>query len=256
MPARTAVFETIAADLRRRIRSGELAPGDRLPGEDDLAGRYSVARGTMRKALGLLRSEGLITTFQGRRGSIVNDPRKAPQRFEASTVHARSRREATPDRDAFQSALTEAGRTGHMDISVDRVAPPEEIRARLGLDEGEDAIVRRRVQHVDGRPSAIADSWYRAEFVEGTDIASPDDVLRGTNRVLDEIGHGLVRSRHEIRGRMPTPVEAQVLQIAGGVPVLEAIHTEIDASGTPVEVYALVLPTDRHVLVCDVDLDV
>jgi DNA-binding FadR family transcriptional regulator len=59
----------LAADeLRRRIATGELAPGDRLPSEDGLMAEFDLARTTLREALRILESEGLITVQRGRRG--------------------------------------------------------------------------------------------------------------------------------------------------------------------------------------------
>ena len=68
--------------LRTRILSGELAPGARLPTEDELMRTYGVARGTVRRALEQLEAEGLIQTTQGS-GSYVNaaHPSAVPFRF-------------------------------------------------------------------------------------------------------------------------------------------------------------------------------
>ena len=57
----------IADDLRESIHSGHLAPGSEMPSENELAAEYSTTRKTARSALAILRSEGLITTGQGRR---------------------------------------------------------------------------------------------------------------------------------------------------------------------------------------------
>ena len=53
----------IADDIRARIYSGELAPGDRLPGEPTLVKQYGVAKMTANQALKLLVSEGLADHF-------------------------------------------------------------------------------------------------------------------------------------------------------------------------------------------------
>lgn len=58
----------VAAELRRRIASGELQPGDRLPSEDGLMVEFDLARTTLREALRVLESEGLITVQRGRNG--------------------------------------------------------------------------------------------------------------------------------------------------------------------------------------------
>jgi GntR family transcriptional regulator len=60
-----ARYKRLAALLRARIHSGELAVGQRLPSEKDLQDEYGMARETIRKAVGLLRTEGLVEVRQG-----------------------------------------------------------------------------------------------------------------------------------------------------------------------------------------------
>ncbi|MFE6750430.1 TetR/AcrR family transcriptional regulator C-terminal domain-containing protein [Kitasatospora purpeofusca] len=63
-------FRRIAADLRRRITSGELAPGARVPSNRRLAQDWGVALATATKALTVLRSEGLVEA-RPRVGTVV-----------------------------------------------------------------------------------------------------------------------------------------------------------------------------------------
>jgi DNA-binding FadR family transcriptional regulator len=65
-PMKTAAL--VATELRRRIATGELAPGDRLPSEDGLMEEFDLARTTLREALRILESEGIIAVHRGRRG--------------------------------------------------------------------------------------------------------------------------------------------------------------------------------------------
>lgn len=67
----------IAADLRARITSGDIPPGRRIPSLTELEQQYDVARDTLRKAVRILRDEGLVETVQGM-GVYVVDP-NAPQ---------------------------------------------------------------------------------------------------------------------------------------------------------------------------------
>lgn len=55
----------VAAGLRAAIESGHLAPGDNLPVEETIARTYGVGRGTVRKAMLVLRSEGLVDAARG-----------------------------------------------------------------------------------------------------------------------------------------------------------------------------------------------
>ena len=59
-------YRQIAADLRVQINGGGLAPGDALPSEAAIVEDYGVARGTVRAALAVLESEGLIEARHGK----------------------------------------------------------------------------------------------------------------------------------------------------------------------------------------------
>jgi GntR family transcriptional regulator len=65
-------YVRIAEDIAARIASGELTPGTRLRAERDLAEHYGVAYGTIRRAMKVLREQGLIKTIHGR-GTFVAD---------------------------------------------------------------------------------------------------------------------------------------------------------------------------------------
>jgi DNA-binding GntR family transcriptional regulator len=67
-----AFFRQLADILRERIESGDLPPGARLPTEIDLTQEHGVGRDSVRDALAILRSEGLIVT-EPRVGSRVRD---------------------------------------------------------------------------------------------------------------------------------------------------------------------------------------
>ncbi len=82
MPARdsvdplsaTPVYVQVADILRARIESGQLPPDRPVPSESQLEQEFGIARGTARKAIALLREEGLIVTVPGR-GSFVKPSR-------------------------------------------------------------------------------------------------------------------------------------------------------------------------------------
>jgi DNA-binding FadR family transcriptional regulator len=81
--------KTIAEELRRQIRSGELKPGDRLPGHRNLAAGFSVSLGSVREAISMLVSAGLIET-RAARGTYVAQPDEAevapPERVEVGEL--------------------------------------------------------------------------------------------------------------------------------------------------------------------------
>lgn len=66
-------YEEIALQLQARILSGELAPGDRIPGERDLAAQLCVSRTAVREAIKALAERGLVRVTIGR-GTFVTEP--------------------------------------------------------------------------------------------------------------------------------------------------------------------------------------
>ncbi len=70
MPSRR---DTIAADLRDRIVTGRLKPGDRLPSEAHLSAQYTVSTPTLRNALAVLQAEGLVEKVHGK-GNFIRRP--------------------------------------------------------------------------------------------------------------------------------------------------------------------------------------
>lgn len=65
-------YARIARLLRERITSGQLAPGQTVPSEQTLIQEHGVSRETVRRAIGILRNEGLVVTEPGQR-SYVRD---------------------------------------------------------------------------------------------------------------------------------------------------------------------------------------
>lgn len=72
------VAELVADRLRARILSGELSDGDRLPKEDDLRLEFPVGKPSLREALRILETEGLISVLRGKRGGAMVHAPKAP----------------------------------------------------------------------------------------------------------------------------------------------------------------------------------
>jgi AcrR family transcriptional regulator len=71
-------FARIAAELRRRIASGDLAPGARMPSTRALVQRYGVAMATATKVLTTLRHEGLIRSVPGVGTVVAGEPPASP----------------------------------------------------------------------------------------------------------------------------------------------------------------------------------
>jgi GntR family transcriptional regulator len=88
----TAVFEQVAAEIRRAILDGEAAPGERLPPAKDLAAELGVNANTVLRALRLLRDEGLLEFRRGRGVSVAGTPERTAVLIKARELVALARR--------------------------------------------------------------------------------------------------------------------------------------------------------------------
>ncbi|MGH8909805.1 MAG: GntR family transcriptional regulator [Egibacteraceae bacterium] len=230
-------FRQIADDLRRAIASGEYSPGDRVPSERELVERYGTAPQTVRQAISLLKTEGLLTGQPGR-GVFV---RKPPLKFRLHVTHW---------------VLTQAraqGLAGEVRLlGVEVVEPPAEIAARWPSQPGPDeAVVRRYLILLDDQPAQLINSYWPAHLANDTPIAGLDHITPGR---IDAI----LRARHGIEGasfqddltvRMPTPEETRALQLLPGTPVVSLLRTYLDAQGAAFEVGDFLIAGDKHTLV-------
>jgi GntR family transcriptional regulator len=89
---RTALHEQAAAQIRRAIAEGQVAPGERLPPAGDLAAVLGVNRNTMLRALRLLREEGLLEFRRGRGITVTTTPQRTDLLVGARDLLAQARR--------------------------------------------------------------------------------------------------------------------------------------------------------------------
>jgi len=88
----TALHEQAAAQIRRAIAEGQVAPGERLPPAGDLAAVLGVNRNTMLRALRLLREEGLVEFRRGRGITVTTTPQHTDLLAGARDLLAQARR--------------------------------------------------------------------------------------------------------------------------------------------------------------------
>jgi GntR family transcriptional regulator len=239
-----AVFRQIADRIRDAIERGPLGEGDKVPSEAQLMEYYDVARMTVRQALQVLQSEGLVVAEHGR-GVFVR--RRPSVRRLASDRFARQHRER--GKAAFIVETEEAGGRPEVDsLQVREQEAPDDIAQRLGLSTADAVVVRSRRYLIDGHPVETATSYIPATLARDTQIAEPNSGPGGIYARLEELGHRLDHFSEEIRTRLPLREEARALRLARGVPVFHLIRTAYDTTGRAVEVCDTVMSSEAYVL--------
>ncbi|MGH7918773.1 MAG: GntR family transcriptional regulator [Candidatus Dormibacteraceae bacterium] len=247
-PSQAFPYHRIVEDLRSAILEGSISPGAQLPSENELAARYATSRPTVRRAVALLKAEGLVVTAQGR-GSFVR-PRPHVRIVVTGANFRRHRREG---RSGFNAQVEERGqRAAQRIVEVSTTPAPEEIATRLQIEPGALAVVRRRVFLADDQPVSLCDSYYDAQVAVGTALALPGRIRGGAYAVIEDpdgpIRRTIARSIDEVTSRMPSPHESELLSIPPGVPVMRVIRTVLDSTEKPLEVQVSVAAADRHEL--------
>jgi GntR family transcriptional regulator len=211
----TARYEQVADDLRRLIEKGTLRVGSRLLPETRLAAQYRVSVPTLRDALEVLRSEGLVAKYQGH-GNFVSSP---PVRL---TYPAGTK--------GLRTQVTSADTTA-----------TEHLAARLGTHPG--ALLTEYVcltHRADSPSPHLIAHVYVPRTADSRTTASPwgDDLVTAS-------GTQVPTSTDQATARLPTAAEAQSLHIGTRRPVLAIERTFTTAEGHVAGYAILVAPGDR-----------
>ncbi|MFG2043048.1 GntR family transcriptional regulator [Dactylosporangium sp. NPDC048998] len=225
LPGRRASLPTeIAAALAAKIRSGELAPGTRLPSEPEFARLLNVSRNTVREAISVLREQGLAGTKQGI-GTFTLDPSTDKQfPVEVGIEHLTS----TTD------MITRAGyKAGARDYQLVTGPGNDTVRQELGFTGEEKVHCIERVRTADNLPVIFCRDHISVARV-------PDRVMaqyRGDESLflfLQRECHLEVHAaRADILPTLPSPRVADLLAVSRRKPLLVLKQLHYDRNGVP-----------------------
>lgn len=232
----TTGYRELAAILREAIQRGEYPPDSTLPKQDEIAKAHDVNVNTVRKAVGVLEAEGLVTPVR-RRGTIVRP--RPPMRRLGIERYAKSKWKYGLV--AFAADREASGQTWQRDDQTNQVRQVEaddEVSAALDLSAGAPVYERARLVKQEGTPTHTLTSYYRPEHVEGTPLvdSKPGTATPGGGfAVLTLQGLEPDHMTETFSARMPTPDEAEELDMPAGEPVMILHRTTYTADDTVIE---------------------
>jgi GntR family transcriptional regulator len=211
-------FSMIAHDLRERVALGDVGVQGALESETELCTRYGVSRPTVRRALDLLRDEGLVHSRHGAGWFVTGTA--FHQRLALGTFrHA-------------DSAVTESGRTVCREVAEFSFRPaPGPVATILQIPVGAPALHVRSARRVDGESLDVAHEWV-PELVAGH-LAKADAADPGLWASLTRAGHAIATVRQTITAGLATVADAELLRTTVGVPLLLVRRVALAADGTP-----------------------
>ncbi|PBC66298.1 GntR family transcriptional regulator [Streptomyces sp. TLI_235] len=244
-------YREIAAAIRREILAGVYPPASLLPPESELARQYGASRSLANRALGLLAAEGMVRPQQGR-GTVVT---WLPPMVHSAARYSRAAREHDGARGAFDAEVKALGLEPSHEITVEHAEPPADIADTLGVPRGEvNCLVRRRRLLASGIPVRINASWIPLEIAAGSVLEEPSAVITGgIKTALADLGYKQTAAQERIiPSRLPTEVEAALLEISPERTVTDIVHAGRVRDGRVVEVTTTLAPA--HYLTFEYDI--
>jgi GntR family transcriptional regulator len=233
-PAFSPLYQQIKVLILQSLQGGEWKPGEAIPSEMDLAARFRVSQGTVRKAIDELAADNLLVRRQGK-GTFVAT-------HAAQHVQYRFLR-LLPD----NGDTTTEGPAERRIIECKKQRAPADIARALGLRSGDAVLQVRRVLAFQGVPTILEDLWLPAAPFKGL-TAERLDTYRGPMYALfeTEFGVRMVRAEEKIRALAAVAPATDILDVPVGAPLLSVERIAYTYNDLPIEVRRGLYRTDTH----------
>lgn len=262
------MYKRVAEDLRGKIESAQLAPGSQLPTELELmeeygekfgalSGRASISRNTVRDAVKLLVTRGLVETRPGKGTFVVQRIDPFVSTLSGSSEVGRETVRYLSEVDSYAPEVEASGRKPA--VSVPRVEVQRasgRVASHLGLAEGAMVISRFQERSIDEFPWSMQTTFYPMEWVTqgATRLLVAENITDGIiGYVEDALGVRQVGLHDLITARVANSHEIAFFDLPedGQVAVLEVSRVGFDEQGRPLRLTVTVYPADRNYLAYD-----
>jgi len=219
-PTFSPLYQQIRELITKSLESGEWGPGDIIPSESELAERFGVSQGTVRKAIDEMAAGNLLVRRQGK-GTFVathDDPRSF---FRFLRLAANDGQQLTLKSHPLECWRAKAG------ADVARI---------LALDPGAAIIILRRVLKNGDEPAVFDEIFLPGELFADLSM----DVLKSNATSLYSLFESrysvrMIRASERLRAISADRLSAELLQVAEGSPLLQVERVAYTYGNKPVE---------------------
>lgn len=234
-PSFSPLYQQIKTLLVRSLQAGEWQPGQAIASEQELAQRFKVSQGTVRKAIDELAAENLLVRRQGR-GTFVATHAEAGTQYRFLRL--------TPDQP------TGAGLQRRL-LDCRSMRPDAEVAALLELAPGETVLQVRRLllagDHSPPRPVVLDELWLPGGAFKGLNVERLQAWQGPMYRMFEaEFSIRMIRAAEKIRAVAAGPEEAALLEVAIGTPLLSVERLSYTYGDRPVELRRGLYHTAAH----------
>lgn len=219
-PTFSPLYRQIKDLIMKSLELGEWQPGDAIPSESDLAARFNVSQGTVRKAIDEMAAENLLVRRQGK-GTFVathSDPRSF---FRFLRL--------IPNEGEVQPSVS-------VPIECGRAKAGADVARMLGLEPGAPIIIMRRLLEFEGRAVVFDEIYLPGELFPDLSL----DILRQSDKSLYDLfesryGVRMIRAEERLRAVAAEGVAADLLHVDEGSPLLLVERVAFTYGNKPVE---------------------
>jgi len=234
-PARPPVFSPLYRQIKdlvlKSLDQGEWKPGELIPSEIELAARFQVSQGTVRKAVDELAAENLLVRRQGK-GTFVATHHEPRAQFRFLRVIPDQGEPAAP-----QSRF----------LDCRRARATADIARLLELRTGDAVVYLRRLLSFGADPIVLEEIWLPGALFKGLTserLAEYKGPLYGLFET--EFGTRMIRAEERLRAVAAEPEAARLLQVGAGDPLLLVERVSYTYGERPVEVRRGLSVTAHH----------
>ena len=230
-PAFSPLYQQIKELLTRSLQGGEWLPGQAIPSEMELAARFRVSQGTVRKAVDELATENLLVRRQGK-GTFV-------------ATHAEERTQYR-----FLRLMSDTGGAPGLQrhlIGCRRQRAAADAARALGLKSGDPVVEIRRVLLSADLPVVLDDILLPGALFKGLTAEKLSAWTGPMYRLFEaEFGVRMIRAEEKIRAVAADEAQARELGVAVGAPLLSVERLSFTYGDKPVELRRGLYRTEHH----------
>jgi GntR family transcriptional regulator len=233
-PAFSPLYQQIKGLILQSLQASEWKPGESIPSEMELAARYRVSQGTVRKAIDELASGHLLIRKQGK-GTFVATHAEHQVQYRFLKL--------VPD----QGDLNTEGPAQREIVDCKRLRASAEIARALALRSGDTVLQVRRVLSFAKVPTILEDLWLPGTPFKGLTAERLADYHGPMYALFEtEFGVRMVRAEEKIRAVLPDKAQRELLQLPPNTPLLSVERIAYTYNNTPMELRRGFYRTDTH----------
>ncbi|MBI5909519.1 MAG: GntR family transcriptional regulator [Betaproteobacteria bacterium] len=230
-PTFSPLYRQIKGLIMQSLESGEWRPGEAIPSEIELAARYKVSQGTVRKAIDELAAENYLLRRQGK-GTFVATHDEARAQFRFLRL--------MPDEGKQEYAASRF-------LDCKRARASAEISRLLELRAGDSVVVIRRVLDFAGEPTVFEQIYLPGTLFRDLSAAIFNEYKGSMYKLFEtEFGTRMIRAEEKIRAVAADATAAELLRVPRDTPLLCVERVAFSYGEKPVEFRRGYYRTDRH----------